>query len=90
MHAVALFLLLALQADTIKHAPTAAQCQADFRLWRNDSSPDFEVLRQTAAGLLKDDANLRRVKSAWRKLTPTERREFETWWKEEKKKRTSA
>jgi hypothetical protein len=37
----------------------------------------------TAAGLLKDDANLRRAKSACRKLTASERREFKAWWKKE-------
>lgn len=41
----------------------------------------------TAAGLLRNDANLRRVKSAWRKLTPAQRKEFESWHKAELRKR---
>ena len=33
----------------------------------------------TAAGLIKDDANLRRAKSAFRKMSPQERKEFQKW-----------
>jgi hypothetical protein len=33
----------------------------------------------TAAGLLKNDANLRRAKSAYRKMTAAERKEFIKW-----------
>jgi len=36
----------------------------------------------TAAGLLKDNVNLRRLKSAWRKATKTERKQFEEWKKQ--------
>lgn len=35
----------------------------------------------TAAGLIKNDANLRGAKSKYRKLTPPERKEFHAWLK---------
>jgi hypothetical protein len=33
----------------------------------------------TAAGILKDDVNLRRAKSAFRKMTAAQRKEFLAW-----------
>lgn len=37
-----------------------------------------------AAGMLKNDGNMRRAKSAFRKMMPSEREEFMQWLKEQK------